>query len=53
MIKTETNHGEVDGDNYKDKKDDWLPYVKNDVICTAFSFARYTKAMEETNRIWY
>ena len=31
----------------KKKKDDWLPYVKNDVLCTAYSYARYNKFMEE------
>ena len=41
------DHHEVDYDNYKDKKDEWLPHVKNDVLCTAFSYARYCKAMEE------
>ena len=41
------NHDDIDGDNYKDKKDIWLPYVKNDVLCTAYSYARYIKAMEE------
>ena len=41
------DHDEVDGKNYKDKIDEWLPYVKNDVLCTAFSYARYIKAMEE------
>ena len=41
------NHNEVDGYNYKDKISEWLPYVKNDVLCTAFSCARYCKAMEE------
>ena len=29
------------------KKSEWLPYVKNDVLCTAYSYARYIKAMEE------
>ena len=24
-----------------------MPYVKNDVLCIAFSYARYVKAMEE------
>ena len=24
ILKTEMNHDEVDGDNYKDKKDEWL-----------------------------
>ena len=46
-LKTEMNHDEVDGNNYKDKINEWLPYVKNDVLCTAFSYARYIKAMEE------
>ena len=41
------NHDDVDGNNYKDKIDEWLPYVKNDVLCTAFSYGRYIKAMEE------
>ena len=47
LLKTGMNHDQVDGNNYKDKKDEWLPYVKNDVLCTAFSYARYSKAMEE------
>ena len=47
LLKTEMNHDEVDGNSYKDKIDEWLPYVKNDVLCTAFSYARYIKAMQE------
>ena len=31
ILKTEMNHDEVDGDNYKDKITEWLPYVKNDL----------------------
>ena len=30
-----------------DKKNEWLPYVKNEVLCTADPYARYNKAMEE------
>ena len=30
------NLGEVDGNNYKDEKDEWLEYVEQDVLCTAF-----------------
>ena len=41
------NHDEVDGNSYKDKINEWLPNVKNDVLCTAFSYARYIRAMEE------
>ena len=47
LLKTEMNHDDIDGDNYKDKKDVSLPYVKNGVLCTAYSYARYIKAMEE------
>ena len=41
------NHDDIDGVNNKDKKVIWLPYVKTDVLCTAYSYARYIKAMEE------
>ena len=41
------NHDEGDGNKYKDKKEEWLDYVKQDVLCTAFSYARHYKAMEE------
>ena len=50
LLKTEMNHDEIHGNNYKEKIDEWLPFVKNDVLCTAFSYARYTKAMEELTR---
>ena len=41
------NHDEVDCNINKDKKDEWLDYVKQDVLCTVFSYARYLEAMEE------
>ena len=47
LLRTEMNHDEIDASNYKDKKDIWLPYVKNDVLCTAYSYSRYVGAMEE------
>ena len=46
-MKTEKDHDEIDGKNYKHKIDEWSPYVKTDVLCTAFSYARYIKAVEE------
>ena len=27
LLKTEMNHDEIDGNNYEDKKDEWLDYV--------------------------
>ena len=47
LLKTEIDHNEVYSDTWKDKKSEWLPYVKNDVLCTAFSYAKCIKAMEE------
>ena len=41
------NHDEITGDKCKDKKDIWIDYVKNDVICTAFSDAICCKAMTD------
>ena len=42
------NLDEIYSDTWKDKKSEWLGFVKNDVLCTTFSYARYTKAMEES-----
>ena len=47
LLKTEMNHDKVDGSIYKDRKNEWLDYVKQNVLCTAFFYARYCKAMEE------
>ena len=49
-MKTETNHNEIDGENYKDKIDEWLDFVKQDVLCTVFSYARYCEVMDEITR---
>ena len=40
IIKTEINHDEVDENSYMNNKDEWLPYVTIEVICTAFSYGR-------------
>ena len=46
-LKTEKNHDENDENNGRDKKDERLLYVKNDVLCTAYCYARYCGAMQE------
>ena len=51
LLKTEMDHDEIDGSNYRDKIDNWLPYVKNDVLCTVFSYGRYCTAMQEIRRL--
>ena len=47
LWKTEMNHDDIDGNNYKDKKDIWLPYVKMDVLSTSYCYARYFEAVQE------
>ena len=42
------NHDEIDEKNWRDKKDESLLFIKNDVLCTAYSYARFNKCMEET-----
>ena len=37
LLKTEANHDKVYTDTCKNKKSEGLVYVKNDVICNAFS----------------
>ena len=41
------DHDEIYEDTRKDKEHEWLPYLKNDVMSTAFSYARYAKDLEE------
>ena len=48
LLKTELNRDEIDENNWRDKKDDWLPNLKDDALCTAYSYAGYNKCMEET-----
>ena len=36
-------------DNREGKENWWLPYLKNDALSTAFSYATYSKRMESLN----
>ena len=47
LLKQELEHDEIFEDNWEEKENQWLPYLKNDVLSTAFSYARYSKGMEE------
>ena len=47
LLKKELEHDEIYEDTYEAKENEWLPYVKNDVLSTAFCYARYTMGMEE------
>ena len=45
-------HNDIDGTNCKDKKDDWLDYVKQYVLCTSYSYDRYCRALDEITGFW-
>ena len=47
ILKKELEHDEVYEDTWEARENEWLPYVKNDVLSTAFCYARYTMGMEE------
>ena len=47
LLKKELEHDEIYENTWEEKENEWLPYVKNDVLSTAFCYARYTMGMEE------
>ena len=47
LLRKEIEHDEIYEDIREAKEKEWLPYVKNDVLSTAFCYARYTMGMEE------
>ena len=40
-------HDEIYQDTWEEKENEWLLYVKNNVLSTVFRYARYTMGMEE------
>ena len=47
LLKKELEHDEIFEDTWEAKENERLPYVRNDVLSTAFCYARYTVGMEE------
>ena len=47
LLKKELEHDEIFEDTWEERENEWLPYVKNDVLLTVFCYARYTMGMEE------
>ena len=47
LLKQEVEHDEIFEDTWEARENEWLPYVKNYVLSSAFSYARYTMGMEE------
>ena len=40
LLKQELKHDKIYEDTWEKKQNEWLPYVKNDVLSTAFCYAR-------------
>ena len=47
LLKKELEHDEIFENTWEAKENEWLPYVRNDVLSTTFCYARYTMGMEE------
>ena len=41
------DHDEIYGDIWENKEHEWLHHLKNDVLSTVSTYARYSKSMEE------
>ena len=50
LLKQELEHDEIFEVNWEEKENEWLPYLKNDVLSTASSYARYSKGMDELTK---
>ena len=47
LLKEDIEIDEIYEETWEVKENEWLPYVKNDVLSTAFCFARYILSMDE------
>ena len=47
LLKQELEYDEIYEDTWEVRENEWLPYVKDDVLSTAVCYARYTMSMEE------
>ena len=50
LLKQELEQDEIYEDNWEERENEWLPYLKNDVLSTAFSYARFSKGKEELTK---
>ena len=51
LPKKELEHDETCEDTWEAREIEWLPYVKNDVLSTAFCYATYTMGMEKLTEL--
>ena len=47
LLKQELELDEIYENNWEEKENEWLPYLKNEVLSTVFSCPRFSKGMED------
>ena len=47
LLQTEFEHDEIYENTWEAKENEWLPYLRHNVLSTGFSYARYSKGNEE------
>ena len=47
LLKQKLEHDEIHAESWEERENEWLPNVKNEVLSTAFCYARYTMGMGE------
>ena len=52
LPKQDLEHDKYYEDSWEDEEYECLPYVENDAISSAFSYARYTMGMKNSS-IWF
>ena len=50
LLRQELEHDEISEDKWEGEKNEWLPFLKNNVFSIFFSYARYAKGMEKLTR---
>ena len=51
LSKQKKEHDEFHEETWEEKENEWLPYVNNDVLSTAFCYARNTMVMEKLTNL--
>ena len=51
LLKGEINHSEITKHIYSELIDVWEPYLKSDVLCLAFDYARHAMEMPKLTKI--
>ena len=50
LLKQDLEHDEIYEDTWEARENEWLPYVKNDVLSIAFCYASYKMGMKELTK---